>query len=188
MFRPEKDPSIISGWDVRQYSYCPIIPWIKAHYGVYEPATFSMEIGKSKTPTLREGLAEELNLPSPCRAEVFITNPERGLTGVIDLLCGKRWFSVVEVKAFKRKYFQHFLSQLHYYVYLVNHSIGPVREAYLVLGKKTYYYVVDGDFIAKGMKLANETKAVKLSVDPPNPRQGPHCEYCWYRRFCPFSI
>ena len=56
-------------------------------------------------------LALEANL------EVRVDDHREGLSGTVDILAGRRRFAVVEVKTFKRRRFEHFTSQLFFYVY-----------------------------------------------------------------------
>ena len=184
MFRPEKDVWYVTGWDVRQFTYCPVIPWLRANYGVEEPPTFSMALGLEVGKDVKESVAKKLNLPKPWRFEVRIDDYGDGLSGTVDILAGSKWFAVVEVKAFKRRRFEHFTSQLFFYVYLVNKVLGPVREAYLVLGDEVVSYVVDEYVLKKASELVRKVREVKASAKPPNPRVGRHCSCCWYRRYC----
>jgi len=184
LFRPERDVWYVTGWDVRQFTYCPVIPWLRANYGVEEPPTFSMALGLDVGRDVKELIARKLNLPKPWRFEVRVDDHREGLSGTVDILAGSRWFAVVEVKAFKRRRFEHFTSQLFFYVYLVNKALGPVRESYLVLGDEVVSYVVDEYVLKKASELVRKVREVKASAKPPNPRRGTHCSYCWYRRYC----
>ena len=98
MLKIERDPWVVTGWDIRQYSFCPVIPWLRSNYGIEEPATYSMELGKDVSKEDMESLANELRLPKPWLFEVLIENYELGITGKVDLLGGSKWFVVVEVK------------------------------------------------------------------------------------------
>ena len=140
MFRPIRDSWYISGWDVRQYIYCPMIPWLKANYSIEEPPTYSMELGNNIEKEHKESLAKKLRLPKPWRFNVVIQDVKEGLVGVIDILAGKGPYIVVEIKAFKRNSYEHYITQLLLYTYIVNKVLGPVRDSYLILGNKVIRY------------------------------------------------
>lgn len=190
MLKIERDPWVVTGWDIRQYSFCPVIPWLRSNYGIEEPATYSMELGKDVSKEGMESLANELRLPKPWLFEVLIENYELGITGKVDLLGGSKWFVVVEVKRFKRvSNFNHFLNQLLFYSYLVNTTVGPVRYSYLVLGDEVRKYLVGDYEFSIIRKLIRKVRSIKLSEKPPSAlRDSRKCLGCWYRRYCSFLI
>ena len=188
MFRPDRDPWFVTGWDVKEFSYCPVIPWVRANYGVVEPPTYSMGLGRDVGRGVREGVARRLNLPRPWRFEVFVEVRGEGLSGVVDVLAGRSWFAVVEVKAFRRSSgFEHFRDQLFFYSYIVSRVFGPVREAYLVLGGRVFRYLIDERVVGRVRELVRRVREVKGSPRPPTPRPGFRCSFCWYRRYCPLG-
>ena len=187
MFRPERDVWYVTGWDVRQYTYCPVIPWVRANYGVEEPPTFSMSLGLEVGREVKEAVAKKLNLPKPWRFEVRVDDHVRGLSGTIDILAGSKWYAVVEVKAFKRRRYEHFTNQLIFYAYLVNSAVGPVRKAYLVLGDEVIEYIVDEHLLKRAAEVVRKVREVKTCLKHPSPHEGGHCGYCWYRRYCLFG-
>lgn len=180
MFRPDPDNTRVSGWDVRQWSWCPVIPWIRSVYGVTEPPTYSMSEGVGIDPCEAATLA---GLPVPIRCEVLVRHPKLPAYGQVDVVAGEGPYAVAEVKAFKRRDFSHYLEQLRYYTWLVNDAVGPVREAYLIMGRQIKRYVVDRDFLLRGMMAAESVIKVKSLEEPPMGRRD-RCWACWYRRYC----
>ncbi len=189
LLRIERDPWVITGWDIRQYSFCPLIPWLRSNYGIEEPPTYSMELGRELCIERRELIASELRVPKPWRFEVMVENYDLGIAGKIDLLGGSKWFAVVEVKGFRRCNFSHFLNQLLFYTYLVNSTVGPVRYSYLVLGDEVRKYVVGDYELSKVRKLISRVRRIKLSNEPPQVvKDVSKCLGCWYSRYCSFLI
>ena len=180
MYDPKPPKDCVSGWDVRQWSWCPVIPWLAEIYGVAEPPTYSMSQGRGVD---LEQVAKALGLEEPIRYEVMVRHPTLPARGVIDILAGSGPYTVAEVKAFRRRDYQHFLTQLRYYAWLVNDAVGPVREAYLIMGKWVMRYLVDKEFLERGREAAEAVLRIKDSPDPPLGRRD-RCSICWYRRYC----
>lgn len=160
--------------------------WIKNVVGIEEPADVNMELGKSREYS-RTAL-KFLNLPKPLRFEVWIRNPNVGIAGVVDVLAGDGRFEVAEVKAYERRYFEHFRLQLMFYSYLVTVSLGPVTRAYLVLGRSYRVYPITDRSLAEVSNLVRKVRQVRdLERPPPSPYAGSYkCSMCWYRRYCPW--
>lgn len=173
--------------DVKQYSYCPAIPWIYSHVASYEPPTPSMEKGVIGADE-KEEIARQLGLPKPWRIEVHLRSRELGLSGSVDIVAGSRKLVVVEVKRLKRRIraSRHFRVQLMVYALLANQTLGPVREAILYLGGEIHRYDVTQRDLQEARRLVESTRRAMDSEDPPTPSQPPSkCSYCWFRRFCP---
>ena len=174
----------VTPWDVKQYVYCPMIPWIIHHLGVSEPATESMEEG-SVGVEYKEEIAKKLGLPRPWRFEVELIDDELGVRGKIDIIAGSRSLVIVEVKRYYRRRVEHFQAQLLVYALLANRLIGPVRKALLVVGDKVRELIVDKDLLAYAYKLVEKTWNSILDEKPPIVNQvSGKCATCWYRRYC----
>ncbi|RLG82961.1 MAG: hypothetical protein DRO39_08960, partial [Thermoprotei archaeon] len=75
---------------VKEYCYCPAIPWIQWNYLVEPRPTPSMELGsEAKVPKLEE-VAERVGLPKPRRYEVYVVDRVHGLAGKLDAVGGAR--------------------------------------------------------------------------------------------------
>ena len=172
---------------VKQYSYCPAIPWINWRLNLYEDPSPSMETGRM-TAEEKEEIARRLGLPEPWRIEVRVSDAQLRLSGVIDVVAGRRRLTIVEVKRYPRRpsRSRHFRDQLMLYALLANNSLGPVREAILVLGSNAQRYRVTGEDLERARRLVEAARRVIESEEPPRPRMPPRkCRYCWYRRVCP---
>ena len=172
---------------VKDYTYCPAIPWIREILGYVEPRTPSMETARIDADA-KEAIAEELGLPRPWRIEVPVRGRSLPLSGVVDIIAGERRLTVVEAKAYRRRieWSRHFRIQLLVYAYLVNEAIGPVREAILYMAGRAYRIPVTRERLDEARRAAEAALRSLESEEPPRPRQPwRKCGYCWYRRVCP---
>lgn len=176
--------SVITPWDVKQYAYCPMIPWIAWNYGVREPPTYSMEAGRAERSRRLEAL-RSLGLPQPIRLDVEMYSPRLRMAGVADAVAGLRRLTVVEVKAFRRKRYWHFREQLMAYALLSETCLGPTHRAVLVLGGKARCWDVDQRALEEARRLALRVREVVESEKPPLVQASGKCHSCWYRRLCP---
>lgn len=174
---------------VKQYAYCPMIPWIMKYMDYQGEATASMETGKEKaTPGFKEEVARRLGLPRPYRIEYPVEYKPLGIKGIVDVIAGRGRLAVLEVKVYRRnrRWLGHFKTQLLTYAYIVEKTIGPVHEAVLYNGgevvrvrpTRQHYNQIEGIIRNLSKALSNE--------HPPVTRQNPRkCSYCEYRRLCP---
>ncbi len=175
----------ITPWDVKQYVYCPMIPWITHHVGVSEPVTESMESGGKVDVGYKEEIAGKLGLPKPWRFEVELVDHELGVRGKADIIAGSKRLIVVEVKRYYRKRIEHFQAQLIVYALLVNRLLGPVWKAVLVYGDKVRELLVDDRILGEARRLVEKTWSVLAGDKPPIVNQAlGKCSTCWYRRYC----
>jgi len=185
-YKNQLSPYYVTAWDVKQYVYCPTIPWIKVTHGVVEPPTISMELGKPKNPS--EEFLIKLGLPKPLRYEVKVKSVKHGVAGVVDVVCGLKKLEVVEFKNFPRKKYEHFTSQTLFYAYLVNVALGPVFKAHLILKDFVRTYAITLETLKRVERLVSEVRESMNSEKPPKPqvRDRLKCAICWYRRYCPW--
>ncbi len=176
----------VTPWDIRQYTYCPVIPWIIHHLGITEPPTESMEIGGELNAEQKEEIARKLRLPKPWRIEVWLEDKELRLHGKIDILAGAKRLIVVEVKRYKRKGIEHYKNQLLAYALLATRQIAPVTKAILVLGEGQIQYPITLEDLKQIEKLVEKTRKTITSEQSPITNQNPNkCKTCWYKRYCP---
>ncbi|MEB3691955.1 MAG: CRISPR-associated protein Cas4 [Caldisphaeraceae archaeon] len=176
----------VSVTQIKNYSFCPVIPWIEATYNVHEPESNAMKEGKKRVPS---EIAQKIGLERPYIEEVMIVDKELGVKGKVDLISGKKRLKVLEVKSFKRsaETSTHFRDQLFVYSLLVQRQMGRVVVSYLYLGGDIISYDIGKYEIERALKLINDTKRVVLSEEPPKVRPDPRkCSYCWYRHMCPY--
>ncbi len=175
---------VVTPWDVKQYCYCPAIPWIARNYGVREPPTYSMSLGREERKKRLSRLVER-GLEPPIRLDVQMYCPSLRLAGVADAIAGRKRLTVVEVKAFRRKKFDHFKGQLMAYALLCNRCVGPAYRALLVLGDRARWWDVTAEALEWAERLVAKVREVLASERPPAVHQGPKCASCWYARLCP---
>ena len=188
MFRLNIDYEYVTAIDVKEYTYCPIIPWIMYNFDVTIPPTISMKYSTINAEE-KEAIAMKLKLPKPWLLECKFINRKYKAMGVVDIVAGEKRVIVVEVKKNYRKYYDHFKVQLMYYSWLVNTTYKPVRKAVLVLGDKVIEYEVTGSDLEKIKKIVLKVKRIKAREEPPIVNQIlQKCNNCWYRRYCPNII
>lgn len=174
---------VVTPWDVKQYAYCPRIPWVAWQFGVREPETRSMILGREER-LRRLARIQDIGLEPPVRFEVEMYSPKLRMAGVADAVAGQRRLTVVEVKAFKRRLLTHFKAQLTAYALLSEETLGPTHRAVLVMPGKLLAIEVTGDVLEQARRLVAGVRDVILSESPPRVEPGPKCISCWYRRLC----
>lgn len=175
---------VVTPWDVKQYAYCPAIPWIARAFNAREPETYSMKLGRGEREGRRAELAS-LGFERPIRLDVEMYSPSLRMAGICDAVCGSRWYTVVEVKAFKRKKLGHFRAQLMAYALLCETCLGPARRAALVIAGRPLFWDVGTRVLEETRKLAQRVREVVESERPPLVQASSKCSSCWYKRFCP---
>ncbi len=160
--------------DLKDYTLCKAIPWIRRKVRWREPETFSLREGKRDPGRPKiEG----------AKYEVRLSDPKTGLHGVVDVIAGDR---VIEVKKFDRGKFAHFRLQLLAYSYLANRNGYRVREAVLLMdGKERLRVEVNEEHMRYVEGLAMKVREVVDSDRPPAVDPSPSlCRACQYRRVC----
>ena len=171
----------VSMTDLKDFTLCKAIPWIKRKLNWREPPTVSQQLGKKVN--LREVTK---NLPDPKYYEVYLRDKKTGLSGVIDVIAGD---SAVEVKAFQRRYYNHFRIQLLGYAYLAEKNGFRIREAILIMEQKVKLKIeVTNDHIKYIENMVNDLVKILEDDSPPvvNPSKA-LCKACQYRKVCPVS-
>ena len=64
MFRLNIDYEYVTAIDVKEYTYCPMIPWIMYNFDVTIPPTISMKYSSIDVEE-KEAIAKKLKLPKP---------------------------------------------------------------------------------------------------------------------------
>ncbi len=162
-------------WLVKQYIYCPVIPWLIANFGLHEPPTESMKQGGEEREA--KGLGQ-----------VKVRSRKYGVQCVIDevLYDFKGKPVIVEYKKFKSKKHLRYKIQLLTYALLAQETLGPVRKAILKMGEKTIEYEITQENMEVAKRILEETRKTITSEKPPKPIRNPRkCASCWYRKICP---
>ncbi|GBF08806.1 CRISPR-associated protein Cas4 [Aeropyrum pernix] len=175
---------------VKQYVYCPTLPWLEVRVGRLEHPTPSME-SAVLTADEKEEIAREVGIPPPYRVEVPLECPELRLRGVIDLVAGphgRRGYWIMEAKKHPRRprASKHFQAQLLAYALLATKTLGPVYRATLYIGGATKTLDINQRHLQTAEKLVKKTLKTVEEEEPPLTRQPPQkCRYCFYRKLCP---
>ncbi len=171
---------------VKEYCWCPMIPWIMYNYGIEPPLTPSMEMGIELSRRRDISMIiDGIELPKPIRFELFLESRSLGLYGSIDIVAGSRWYVVGEVKAFRARRWMHFKIQLMAYALIVNSSLGPVREAVLLMDRDIHRWRISDRDIYIVKDIVRRVREVISSPEPPRVSVVEEkCRYCRYRRFC----
>ncbi|RLF05135.1 MAG: CRISPR-associated protein Cas4 [Thermoprotei archaeon] len=169
---------------MKQYAYCPMIPWIAWNYGVREPETYSMKLGKGERESRLKRL-RKLKLEPPIRLDVEMYSPRLRMAGVADAVAGSRRLTVAEVKLFKRRKYRHFKAQLMAYALLSEECLGPTYRAILVLGFRVRAWDVDRLMMEETERIVTKVRETVESEKPPIVQHGEKCSACWYHRLCP---
>jgi CRISPR-associated exonuclease Cas4 len=158
---------------VKQYVYCPVIPWIVAKLGVVEPPTDSMLLGR------------EAARPPEGRGQVYVKT-RRGAV-VIDEVVEERGSKViVEKKAYRSHNASRYTAQVVASYLLAREALQGVRRARLVVGDEVKELELSDDLVKDVERVVESLRRVVESDKPPQTRPEPaRCSSCWYRRFCP---
>lgn len=175
----------VTSVDIKEYIYCPVTVWIRSVLGFREPPSLNMVLGSSKP--YRPEVFERAGIPKPWSFEVVLRNSSLGISGVVDLVGGSSRYEVAEVKAFRRKSYGHFTSQLMFCAYLTSTVLGPVARAHLILGDRVKTYPINDRVLREVERVVKRVREIKESERPPvAPYAGSErCGLCWYRRYCP---
>ncbi len=173
-------------WLLKEYIYCPMIPWIITHYNVVEPVTVSMEDGQVDIDYKRSVVEEALGSTNHVDYEKRFTL-ENGSTITVDALASsRRERVVVEIKRYRRKHYRHQVTQLKGYAYLLTKHGIPVHKLVLIQDRKVVYSKrfeeIDLETVAD---LLKDLERVINSDKPPKAYRSRKCISCWYRRYCP---
>lgn len=174
---------------VKEFVWCPVIPWMVWNYGVEPPLTPSMMDGIAFQQTLDRGrIAEQLHLEPPVEYQVYLEDPELRVYGVVDMMAGRRRKTIVEVKAFERslKRLEHFKIQLYTYALIAVRRRIVVERAILLMKSARHEVDITGDKLELARRTVDRLWRAVVSPEPPYTAQDERkCSYCRYRRLCP---
>lgn len=181
---------------IRQYFYCPQIPYINLVLHVQEPETDSMLYGKEAHEVFRaQHLPREIE-PIRIETEVHLTSERLGLVGVLDALVETTLGELVpcELKAsalgttappLKDR------AQLAAYAMLVEENFRrTVKRGVLFYrddGRKAVV-LIDGSLRRLVMRAVAEIRGMLESERRPERGNPRACGSCWYRRMCPLRL
>ncbi len=157
---------------VKEYIYCPVIPWIIYNYGVASPPTDSMELGKSRETR-----------------QFYVKNRKYRASAIIDdiVYLGKEAI-IVEYKMFPSKSIHRYIEQVKASALIAQEEISHVRKALLNIGEEEKHIEISEDLLKDSKRLLNKIYNTITNDEPPPKTVYPrHCRNCWYKRYCPYS-
>ncbi len=177
----------ISAWLVKEYVYCPMIPWIITHYNIVEQPTTSMEDGANLDIDYKEETIKELGLPYDTIAyEKEILLPDNIFLKIDAILRKHNEYTIVEIKRYRRKRYSDQKAQVKTYAYLLTKHGKPVHNVVLVQDKKIVYKRRIEEIDLETIKKTIEQLQKLIDSDkPPKIKPTRKCWSCWYRKICP---
>jgi CRISPR-associated exonuclease Cas4 len=158
---------------VKQYSYCPVIPWIQVKLNIYEPLTDSMRIAVENTH------------PPSGRGQVYVRG-SRGSAIIDEIVEDEGGRVIVERKAYRSHNYSRYVEQA-VSTYLIAKSVIPgIRRIKLVVGDRDNVIDINEDLAADVERILDLIEKSLNSDKPPSTSTNPKkCGSCWYRRYCP---
>ncbi|MCX8199829.1 MAG: CRISPR-associated protein Cas4 [Sulfolobales archaeon] len=158
---------------IKQYLYCPIIPWIMNTYNAIEPPTDSMKLGR-----------ERINVEGRGCIKAVSKLGSAVIDEVIDEGCCKR---IVEHKAYKSRSIHRYIAQALMQYLIIREKIPKVRKVTISCGGKEVTLAITQDQVSELMQLINRLEKTLVSEKPPPvAMSGGKCNACWYSRLCPY--
>lgn len=176
MYKPSREVAVSPSM-VKQYIYCPVIPWIIAKYNMYEPPTDSMILG-----SLPEKPVEE-------RGQVLVRSRKHRASALIDevRVVGNKTI-LIEYKKYPARSIHRYLEQLKTEALIAQESIGPIHRVKLVISNEEKEYFLTRDFLEDAERILVKLLDTTTRDSPPQPIRNPKiCSSCWYKRFCPYQ-
>ncbi|MET1159368.1 MAG: CRISPR-associated protein Cas4 [Thermoprotei archaeon] len=159
---------------VKQYVYCPVIPWIIAKYGVCEPPTDSMVLGLEEKTTSGEG-------------QVRIRT-RRGATRIDEIVEYNGSQAIIEHKKYRSRSIHRYLVQAMTEYLIARDAIEDIEYIVLDNGGDKRVFRIEEDLIEETEKIIEKYMKTINSDKPPQPVRNPaKCKWCWYSRFCPYT-
>lgn len=158
---------------LKQYAYCPIIPWINAMLMIREPATDSMRVG-----------SEECRPPQGV-GQVYVKT-RRGSTVVDEIREENGSKVIVERKRFTSHNHSRYTAQVVASYLVIRESYSGLRYARLETSKKRLLIELNADLVEDIEKLVEKLEETLRHEKPPETKPNPSkCRSCWYMRYCP---
>ncbi len=171
---------------IKLYMYCPVIPWIIAHYNTVENPTESMLSGQLSYEEKTEIITENTD----AQAVIYEKHLEnQHLAGRADaIITSSGETAIIEIKKYMSRHRDTKITQLKTYAVLMTQQEKPPRKLILIQGgKKVYEKTFTAEDKDETIWIINRLLEVIDSETPPPANPGPRCNTCWYRRLCPYQ-
>lgn len=188
------DRPLLEVTDVKQFVYCPRIPFYRYCLPAIRPVTYGMGAG-IRSHGVEQGREERRSLQryrlesGERTFELLLRSEQLGLVGKLDMAVRLEAEAVVvDYKLSPGKAGAHFKAQLAAYALLLEEAWGvPVQRAFLYhIPDRRAEEVVMTPALRHG--VARTVEAIHQMVDrerlPPPPAQRGRCVSCEFRRFC----
>ncbi len=158
---------------VKEYIYCPVIPWIINNYCVTEPPTDSMLLGKE---------AEEE------KKRLYVRSRRYRLSTIIDEVAEVNGENIIiEYKRYSSKSIHRYIEQVKAEAYIARETIHRLRKAVLNVNGNEKVFEVSKEMLDDAERLFNRVeKTISREDPPPKTVYQRHCINCWYKRYCPY--
>jgi len=159
---------------VKQYSYCPVIVWLKAWFLLEEPVTDSMRIGKESVK------------PPGGKGQVIV---RAGCgTAILDEVVRERdgSLTMVEKKAYKSYNYSRYVEQAVASYIIAKEVLPGVRRLRIEVEGVGRTLELNWDLVKEVEEITKKTQEiVSKEANPPRPWNSTKCRSCWYGKFCP---
>jgi len=195
---------VLSVVDVKQYFFCPMIPYFNHVLGIYERTTEYEKEGReaheelSRLESRRKTLLKKIPFKRGCDKyfRVYLYSERLGLRGLLDCLIvvGKEYIPVEYkiARSMRGKIHTHHKYQTVAYALLVEDEYSTiVRRAYL-------YYAVEDKLLRMNiadsqrryvLKALDNIRLMIAEELEPTPRfEIRKCRNCGYRYYCPYML
>ncbi|MEM4717792.1 MAG: CRISPR-associated protein Cas4 [Desulfurococcaceae archaeon] len=170
-----KPPGTINPSLVKQYSYCPVLVWLKTWFLLEEPLTDSMVIGKENTR------------PRDGKGQLYIKTT-KGITIIDEVVENKRGSRIIiERKAYGSHNYSRYIEQLVSSYLVAKDKLPGVKSAILEIEGVARKIELGKDLLEDVEKIVEKTRElVAKEKPPPRPPNTRKCASCWYKRYCPY--
>lgn len=160
---------------VKQFSYCPVIVWLKSWFLVEEPVTDSMALGKQSVQ------------PPEGVGQLYVRSKE-GSTVIDELKREKDGsLTIVEKKAYRSHNYSRYVEQAVASYIIARGAVPKVRRIRLEVREDAKIIELNEDLIKETEKIVHKTlETITKEKPPPKPKDTRRCVSCWHKRYCPY--
>ncbi len=174
MYKPRINKSI-SPTMLKQYIYCPVIPWIINYYNVQEPPTDSMKIAKEKQEA-KQG-----------KGQIHIKT-KTSYTVIDEIVEDKAKKTLIERKQYRSKSIHRYLAQTIATYLIARQKIKNIEEIIIDNGGEQHQIPITQEIIQQIQPLLrNLEKTLNNEKPPPPTTNTKKCRTCWYKKYCPYQ-
>lgn len=156
---------------VKQYIYCPVIPWIISKYCIVEPVSDSMVLGREKHDQEKQ----------------VRVRGKYGVAVIDEITEDREGRVIVEKKIFRSRSIHRYIVQAITQYILASGKIKCIRKIIVENGGYKHVIRITDDLVDEVKKVIDKYLEIIERDDPPKTiMDKKKCSICWYRRFCPY--